>query len=166
MRPTRMTEAMRRSLETRLSGLESRIADLTTQREDDDSSDLAALLLQLSRERDQILDALAGAVLIDDAPFDSDAIEVGDRVTLREPGGGAVSYVLVEGPFSSRVNSDWVSVSSPLGAALLGRGVGDEVVVNTPAGASIYVVVAFERASQLDVPVGAGPGSSPRAPAA
>lgn len=147
MQGTRMTKAMRGLLEERVRMLDSRIRDLAVQGPDvDDSGDAGALLAHLSRERDQILEALREAVLIDDAEFDRSAIETGDRVTIRDPAGEVLRYVLVEGS-SPRVRSDWVSVSSPLGAALLGKGVGEKVVVSTPAGRSSYVILAFERAS-------------------
>ncbi len=149
MQPTRMTSAMGRSLQHRLSVLNARIEALSAQRQESESVDAMALLMQLSRERGQIQDALRSAAVIDDAPFDTHAIEVGDRVTVRDSAGDVAQYVLVEGSFSSRVKSNWVSVSSPLGAALLGRSVGDRLAVATPSGLTSYVILGFERASDL-----------------
>ncbi|HEX2240178.1 MAG TPA: GreA/GreB family elongation factor [Actinomycetota bacterium] len=147
MQGTRMTRAMMRSLEERLKILDRRIGRFAAQRpEEDENGDAMALLAYLSSERAEILEALRGAVLIDDAPFDNNAVEIGDRVTVREAGGDSREYLLVEGS-SSRVSSDWVSASAPLGAALLGKAVGDEIVVSTPGGTSSYVILAFERAS-------------------
>jgi hypothetical protein len=88
MHITKMTGPMRRSLEARLVDLEERVLALERQREADDSLDTTALHRELSRERNQLTDALAGAMVIDDDPFDMDAIELGDTVTVREDESG------------------------------------------------------------------------------
>jgi transcription elongation GreA/GreB family factor len=147
MTTTKMTSPMRRSLELRLADLNERIATLEAQREGDDSADTTALLLHLTRERAQISEALRDATMIDDEPFDVDAIEIGDVVTIRDEDGVTDRYVLVEEGVGSRVHSDWVSASSPLGAAILGRSIGDKVEVASPQGPMSYVVLDFERAS-------------------
>ena len=147
MQTTRMTGPMRRSLQARLVDLEQRIETLEGQREGDDSLEASALLEQLRRERSDVVDALRDATLIDDAPFDTEAIEVGDTVTIRDHDGATDRYVLVDRNMRTRAQSDWVSVSSPLGTALLGRSKGDEVHVESPSGTMSYVIVDFERAS-------------------
>lgn len=145
MATTRMTGSMRRALETRLSELTARIDSLERQREGDESAETEALLGELLRERDDIVDALRDARLIDDDPFDSDAIEVGDVVTIRDADGEIDRYVLVDGKAGSRARSDWVSVGSPLGTALLGRSTGDRVRVESPRGVTTYEVLGFAR---------------------
>lgn len=147
MATTRMTGSMRRVLEIRLSELTTRIDALERQREGDESAETAALLSELTRERDDIADALRDGRLIDDDPFDTDAIEVGDAVTIRDAAGEVERYVLVDGKAGSRARSDWVSVDSPLGAAILGRNTGDRVQVDSPRGVTTYEVLGFERAS-------------------
>ncbi len=148
MATTRMTGSMRRVLEIRLSELEARIDALARQREGDESAETAALLGELTRERADIVDALRDARLIDDDPFDSDAIEVGDVVTIRDADGEVERYVLVDGKAGSRARSDWVSVDSPLGAAILGRNTGERVQVASPRGVTTYEILGFERASE------------------
>ncbi len=147
MTTTRMTRSMRRVLEVRLSELSARIDSVEGQRGDDESTETTALLGELTRERDDIVDALRDARLIDDDPFDSDAIEVGDVVTIRDADGEVERYVLVDGKAGSRARSDWVSVGSPLGAAILGRNTGDRVRVESPRGVTTYEVLGFERDS-------------------
>ncbi|HEV2756561.1 MAG TPA: GreA/GreB family elongation factor [Actinomycetota bacterium] len=151
MEATRMTNFMKRSLEARASELNARIKSLEDQWEGDSPAETTAMLAELSRERDGIVEALRDARLIDDDPFDTEAIEVGDVVTIRAADGEPERYVLVDGNAGSRARSDWVSVASPLGAALLGRNSGDVVRVESPSGAAEYQVLAFERASG-DVP--------------
>ena len=146
---TRMTSTMRRSLERRLEELEARIAQLDEDREAGDG-DTTALKVQLARERSQIADALRDMTLIDDAPFDTGAIEVGDLVTIRGQDGDVERYVLVDDGVGARARSDWVSVGSPLGGAILGRSLGDEVGVVSPEGTLSFVILAFERASGDD----------------
>jgi transcription elongation factor GreA len=93
-------------------------------------------------------DALKGVELIDDEPFDFDAIEIGDLITLQSEEGETESYVLVDDGVGARARSDWVSVTSPLGAAVLGRAKGERVEVNSPKGPFGYAIVDFERASE------------------
>jgi transcription elongation GreA/GreB family factor len=139
---------MRRSLQTRLMELEERIRVMEEQRAGDDSVETTAVLMRLVRERRDITEALRNAMLIDDEPFDNVAIEIGDAVTIRDPDGATDCYVLVDGKVRSRARSDWVSVSSPLGAAILGRGKGDTVRVESPTGPVSYLIVDFERMAQ------------------
>lgn len=151
MHRTRMTGSMRRSLEDRLLELEERVGVLERPRERDDGTDVTALHLHLSRERNRIADALANATLIDDDPYDTEAIEIGDMVTVRASEGGAEEqYILVDRTVGSRARPDWISAISPLGAALLGRGKGDEVVVQTPGGTGSYQILDFERPVDVD----------------
>jgi transcription elongation factor GreA len=53
---------------------------------------------------------------------------------------GAVQYQLV-GPDESDVSQGRISVSSPLGKAMIGKEVGDEIVVQAPSGQRRYELV-------------------------
>lgn len=151
---TRMTGTMRKLLKERLTDLDLRIGALDAQREADDSLEVATLLEQLRRERNDVADALRDATLIDNTPFDTEAIEVGDTVTIQDQDGSTDRYVLVDQNMRTRARSNWVSVSSPLGAALLGSSKGDDIVVASPSGLMSYVIVDFERSSdESAVPV-------------
>lgn len=145
----RMTQAMKESLELRLIDLDERVEVLERQRTGDDSVEATALLVQLSRERAQIAEALRDATIIDGGPFDEGAIEVGDVVTIANDDGSKDSYVLVDDGVGARPRSDWVSVRSPLGSALVGRGKGERVEVAAPQGVTSFVVVDFRRASDV-----------------
>jgi transcription elongation factor GreA len=149
MTTTRMTTAMRRALEARLIDLDERIATLEAQQDGDEGIEETALRVQLARERGDIVAALDAATLIDDEPFDSNAIEIGDLVTIRDESETVDSYVLVDEGVGTRARRDWISVASPLGAAILGRAKGDTVIVRSPQGPVSYEIVAFQRASQL-----------------
>jgi len=163
MSTTRMTASMKRSLEIRLEDLDRRIETLNAQREGDDGVEVVALLEQLTRERSDAAEALRDATLIDDEPFDTQAIEIGDTVTIRDSDGETERYVLVDGNMRTRARSDWVSVSSPLGAAILGKDKGDNVQVESPSGTRSYVIVDFERAAGNSVHVSVSRNPAARA---
>jgi transcription elongation GreA/GreB family factor len=157
-----MTLPMLRSLENRLEDLDRRIKTLSAQRASDDGLEVTALLEQLRRERDDVAEVLRDATLIDDAPFDTEAIEVGDTVTIRDRDGATDRYVLVDGNVRSRAEDDWVSVSSPLGAALLGRSKEEEVQVESPSGTTSYFIVDFVRASDDQIALAAPEERAPK----
>lgn len=85
---------------------------------------------------------LKTAVIIDeDRPVDG--VGIGSRVTIVEDGGEPETYHIV-GSAEADPASGRISYQSPLGKALLGRRVGDEVIVNAPDGALSFKVVAIE----------------------
>lgn len=61
-----------------------------------------------------------------------DVVGLGSTVTVRDEFGDS-TYVIV-GPVEADVARGRISMVSPLGAALMGRTVGDEVVFNSPGG--------------------------------
>ncbi|HYA13119.1 MAG TPA: transcription elongation factor GreA [Syntrophales bacterium] len=65
----------------------------------------------------------------------------GSTVTLEDINtGNGIKYQLV-GPFESDVNENKISVTSPIGKALIGKCVGDAVSVKTPGGTREFEVV-------------------------
>ncbi len=73
-----------------------------------------------------------------------DRIVFGSRVVLEnvDTGEGA-SYQLV-GPEESDIGNGKISVSSPLGRAMLGKRPADEVTVQAPGGKRVYEIVDIE----------------------
>jgi transcription elongation factor GreB len=65
----------------------------------------------------------------------------GAWVTLEDEDGTEVEYRLV-GPDEADARVGLVSIDAPVGRALLGKGVGDEVVVVRPRGRTILSIVA------------------------
>jgi len=59
-----------------------------------------------------------------------------------ESDGDEVTYMLVSSSEASPKDGR-ISVASPVGRALLGRGAGDEVVVKTPQGEARYRVISI-----------------------
>jgi len=82
----------------------------------------------------RIESVLARAVPAERLPDDPLVVELGETVTIRLADDVMESYVIVD-PSEVLVSGEqWVSSRSPLGRALLGRRVGDEVDVAAPGG--------------------------------
>ncbi len=72
----------------------------------------------------------------------SDKVEIGSRVTVKKDG-QIFSYLIV-GSNESKPEGGKISNESPIGRSLLGRKVGDSVVVTTPAGQVTYQITKIE----------------------
>lgn len=88
---------------------------------------------------------LARAEVIDPSSLpNKDRVMFGVRVTLEEVDlGNVVTYQLV-GPDESEPEKGLISVTSPIGRALLGKRVDDEVRVQTPGGIREFVILKIE----------------------
>ncbi len=91
----------------------------------------------------QLETMLSNAVIIEERGS-SDVIGLGSRVTVKEIGGGNEEYLLV-GAAEANPREGRISNESPLGRALLGRRVGDEVKVQAPAGPITFRIVKIRR---------------------
>jgi transcription elongation factor GreB len=80
--------------------------------------------------------------IVDRKPDNSGRVFFGAYVTLEDENGQSVSYQIV-GPDETDNQGRCVSCESPMGRALLGRQVGDEVTVPRPKGAAEFVVTAI-----------------------
>ncbi|MDL2285912.1 transcription elongation factor GreA [Desulfococcaceae bacterium OttesenSCG-928-F15] len=84
---------------------------------------------------------LANADIIDPSKLSKNKAVFGCRLLLENvDSGDEVTYQLV-GPEESDISKGMISVSSPLGRALLGKIPGDEVVVDAPGGKRSYELV-------------------------
>lgn len=84
---------------------------------------------------------LAAAQVIDTSNLTGERVTFGSTVLLRAANGaGEVRYRIV-GTDESDVKQGKISVSSPLGRALIGKEPGDEVVVHAPGGQKAYEVL-------------------------
>lgn len=85
---------------------------------------------------------LSSAVIIDtDRP--AGVVSLGSKITIKEPGSKPESYTLV-GAAEADPKGGLISNESPLGKALLGRKIGDDVKVNAPQGTLSFRVVAID----------------------
>jgi len=68
----------------------------------------------------------------------------GTFIVIRNVETGETRRYQLVGPYESDVTTGRLSVDSPVGRCLLGRGEGDEVTVITPAGIRIYAIQSIE----------------------
>lgn len=86
---------------------------------------------------------LKHAVIIDE-PAESDVVVIGSRVTVVEHGYDEPETFRIVGSAEADPKNGFISNESPIGSALLGHRVGDEVAVNTPSGELRFRILAIE----------------------
>ena len=85
-------------------------------------------------------DKLARAQVVEVTSQDPDRVLFGTTVVLEDLGSGdEVTYTLV-GEDEADIGQALLSVKSPVGRALIGKRVDDEVIVNVPSGTKQYEV--------------------------
>ena len=77
---------------------------------------------------------LASAVIIDPRDLTDEKVVFRTTVTIEDINTGDVTSYLLVGPLESNLNENKISVTSPIGKALIGKAVGDQVEVKTPGG--------------------------------
>ena len=90
-----------------------------------------------------IEDKLSRAQIIDPRDLSGDKVVFGATVTLLDDDEKPVKYQIV-GQTEANAKTGRISYNSPLGRALIGRKVDDEVEVSVPAGDRYYVVSKIE----------------------
>ena len=89
----------------------------------------------------EIEQKLANSEIMDSLPVSNGKVGFASVVTLENlDNGGEVTYQIV-GPDESDIASCKISIASPLGRALLGKEVDEEVAVQTPGGIKKYTVL-------------------------
>lgn len=84
---------------------------------------------------------LGNADIIDTDAIPKDRVVFGSTVVLENVDTGEDSEYQLVGPDESDINEGRISVSSPLGKAIIGKKSGDEVVLNAPGGRRCYELV-------------------------
>ena len=84
---------------------------------------------------------LGNAKVIDPETVPKDVVRFASRVLVENlDTEDEIEYMIV-GPDEADINKGKISVSSPLGSALIGKEPGDEAVVQAPGGKRIYEIV-------------------------
>jgi transcription elongation factor GreA len=112
--------------------------DITENSEYDDAKNEQALLehrISLLQEK------LRRARVIKDSEIDTDKVCVGSTVSLRDKDTKKVRTYTVVGSAEADPTKGRVSNESPVGQAIMGKRVGDEVTVPVPVGAIKYVIL-------------------------
>jgi transcription elongation factor GreB len=85
---------------------------------------------------------LDDVTVVAETPSDPSRVFFGAWVTLENEDGDEVTYRIV-GPDESSVERGWISMEAPVAKALLGKRVGDEVLVRVPKGEIEYTVIGI-----------------------
>jgi transcription elongation factor GreA len=88
-------------------------------------------------------DRLSRAVVIDPTELSGDRVVFGATITLLDEDDKPVRYQIV-GQIEADAKKGRISYNSPLGRALIGRRVGDDVEVTVPSGDRYYAVDKIE----------------------
>lgn len=88
-------------------------------------------------------DKVSRAQIVDPTTLSGDKIVFGATVTLLDDDDKPVRYQIV-GPYEADAKVGRISYNSPLGKALIGRRVEDEIEVTVPAGDRSYLIEKIE----------------------
>jgi transcription elongation factor GreA len=139
-----LTREGRRLLEARLGHLNRRVIPELRAALADREDARPIYELEWAVEDGALLERLLGvAVVAEDRPGGTDAVQLGDAVTVGLP--DTQERFLIVHPLEAALDSVRISASSPLGRAVLGRRAGDLVDVASPAGRYRAQILAVER---------------------
>jgi len=141
-------EKLKKDLETfKTVLLPENIKDIEVARAQGDLSENAEYTAAKERQSfihgkiQEIENNLALSEVIDLAAMATDKAVFGTVVNIEEiDTGKSIKYQLV-GPFESDINENKISVTAPLGKALIGKKVGDEIEVKAPGGVRKFEIV-------------------------
>ncbi|HEY6451896.1 MAG TPA: transcription elongation factor GreB [Steroidobacteraceae bacterium] len=86
---------------------------------------------------------LAGMTVVSQVPADRGRVYFGARVTLQVGGGERRRHRIV-GPDEFDMDPEYISMDSPLGRALLGRRLHEEIALQLERGGETYTIVAID----------------------
>jgi len=99
-------------------------------------------LAQIERRIREIEQTLRHAKVIDAAERDG-TVRIGCRVTVRGEDGDTETWMIVV-PAEASTRHKKISTQSPMGAALMGKRVGDRISVHAPGGDLTYTIESIE----------------------
>ena len=91
-----------------------------------------------------IEDKLARAEIIDPTKLSGDRVRFGATVKVTNLDTDEEQSYQIVGADEADINSGTISVSAPLARALIGKSIGDEVVINLPAGKRRYEIAEID----------------------
>jgi transcription elongation factor GreA len=83
---------------------------------------------------------LANSAIVDLKDVTDERVVFGSTVTIEDIKTNEITQYQLVGPFESDINENKISVTSPIGRALIGKEVGDEVAVKTPGGVRTFEI--------------------------
>lgn len=92
----------------------------------------------------ELTNILGNYVIIDETSTHRERVDIGATVTIRFKGESFEETYQIVGPKEANPAQQRISHESPIGSALLGRKVGDEVRADTPHGTEEFIIVSIE----------------------
>ena len=97
----------------------------------------------------QILESsLRMATIVDDDEVNLEKVSIGTKVRLMDKEFGEEETYQIFGSMEADVANNIISNESPVGQALLGHSVGDEVVVEVPGGQAHFTILEISKADE------------------
>ena len=109
-----------------------------------DDPDFRRILIRrqrLERRVQYLQHILANAEVLVGSNLPPDRVRFNCRVTISHLGNGKVQQFRLVGPVEADAQNGRLSTASPLGRALMGRGPGERVDLETPAGRRSYQIL-------------------------
>jgi transcription elongation factor GreA len=129
----RLTNEGRRLLEERIRLMDATVQELRAALDDELGAEIAEAHHRAGRELARLRAVVRDARSVEQVPDDPHTVVLGDTVTIELESGETERHIVVH-PAEAPVDDRRISVTSPLGAALIGRRVGDQVEVRVPDG--------------------------------
>ncbi len=95
-------------------------------------------LARIDRKINEIEHILRNAKLVDASLYDG-TVQIGSRVTIVDDAGEVETWTLVV-PAEASTRNRKISDQSPMGAAMIGKVIGDEIRVRAPGGDMVYTI--------------------------
>lgn len=130
--------ARKREIKERLQGTKT-YGDAADGGEGSEAKDA---LIRLDRRIGEIEHMLRTAKLVDTSTHDG-TVGIGSRVTIDSADGVQETWMVVV-PAEASTRNRKISDQSPMGAAMIGKRVGDEARVHAPGGDMVYRILAIE----------------------
>jgi transcription elongation factor GreA len=91
----------------------------------------------------ELEDKISRAEVIDPTKLSGDTVKFGATVTLADEDTDQEMTYQIVGSEESDIKAGFLSITSPLARALIGKSVGDSVEVPTPGGSKMYEIVTL-----------------------
>lgn len=89
----------------------------------------------------QLNDIIARSEIIDVSSLSGNVVKFGATVKLLDLDTDAESHYKIVGDHEAEIKERKISISSPIARSLIGKALGEEVVVNTPTGAKEFEIL-------------------------
>jgi len=106
-------------------------------------------LREIDRRVRYLSKRLEEVTVVSAPPDDTSKVYFGAFVTLEEESGSEVKYRLV-GPDEIDPQKGYISIDSPMGKALLGKGIDADFEIRSPTGLNEYIIIDIEYKDNFD----------------